>query len=210
MIEPPPGCLRCSAARHGRGHPEYSNPTGLRMDEPVTDPLTQYKHDLRQELIDFPQDLDSQFAAQAIMTVKHLVPPAETIDVIEEPPPPPPVLASIEPSTGEALNDALGTLTVTGTGFLADDVVLFAGLSLETTVASDTSITCPIPVGAAAGPVSVVVSAIVGESNPLTFTYTDPPPDPEARVMEVPKDAVTPSQPVAPARAATAPLIGER
>ncbi|WP_291986307.1 IPT/TIG domain-containing protein [Luteitalea sp.] len=85
---------------------------------------------------------------------------------------PPPTLTSLTPSTG-----AVGTVvTLTGTNFGATpstSVVSFNGTVATPTAWSATSITAPVPVGAASGPVTVTVSGQT--SNGLAFTVIPPP-----------------------------------
>lgn len=152
---------------------EMGNPQGLRLDEPVDDPVSQYKHDLRLELSGHPQTIETQLAAREVMVETYIVPPAETEEYVP-PPPPIPVLASIEPSSGETNDPAQLTLTATGLHFLDGDSILFNGATQDTTFVSETELTCIIPPSAVAAVAQVKVSGVSGFSEELPFTYTDP------------------------------------
>jgi hypothetical protein len=188
---------------------EMAIPGGLRFDEPVTDPVSQFKADVREVLAAYPPTLDTQLVAQYISDAMYVVPKADTAEP-PEPPPPIPVLGSIDPVTAVALDEAQATLTAAGTGFLDGDFLAFAGVPQETTIVSDTEATCVVPVASVAGDVSVEIYGISGTSNPITFTYTEPPPPPEEDSRAAPEGAITPQKAPEPADAATGPIIGRR
>jgi Glucodextranase, domain B/IPT/TIG domain/Carboxypeptidase regulatory-like domain/FG-GAP repeat/Fibronectin type III domain len=83
-----------------------------------------------------------------------------------------PKITSLSPASGP-----IGTLvTISGAGFGATQgtsTVAFNGVSATPSAWSDTSITVPVPAGAATGPVTVTVSGII--SNQVTFAVVSPP-----------------------------------
>jgi len=91
-------------------------------------------------------------------------------------PPAPPVLTALTPASA-ALGDPSFTLHVTGTGFLADSVILWNGAPEPTTVLSPTELTTQVDMSTAAAAIDIPVT-VQNEggapSNALTFSLTDP------------------------------------
>jgi hypothetical protein len=79
-----------------------------------------------------------------------------------------PVLATLTPATGLAATAV--TVQVTGTGFVAADVVAWNGIAVPTTFVSATELSAAVDAAAVAVPGDVPVT--VGASNALTFTVT--------------------------------------
>lgn len=86
-----------------------------------------------------------------------------------------PVLTTIAPAEGEA--GASITVTATGSGFTAAAVVVFDGVEQVTTVVSDLEVTAAIDLADdVPSAVDVLVRDADGDSVPLPFTITEPPP----------------------------------
>ncbi|SDH20085.1 IPT/TIG domain-containing protein [Agrococcus jejuensis] len=85
-----------------------------------------------------------------------------------------PTASTITPSSGALVGGE--TATITGVGFLPGITsVTFGGTTTPSVVLSATQLILPVPAGAVAGPVDVVVSNAPGESAaPLTYTYAAP------------------------------------
>jgi hypothetical protein len=184
---------------------EMSNPAGLRLDEPVVDPLTQYKADLRAELASHPQDLTTQLAAKGLVA-GETVPALETYVPPPEPPPPIPTLSTIDPATAMALDGAQLSLAATGTGFLEGDFLAFGGTPVETTIVSGTEATCIIPPASVAGEIPVELVGASGTSNGIVFTYTEPPPPPQSD-EPAPEGAITPAKAPEPETVTGKPIV---
>src|SRR5262245_65633814 len=86
------------------------------------------------------------------------------------PPPVAPRITSIAPNTGVIATPV--TITVTGTDFTPDCVVLFSGSAtgVTTTYVSATSLTAAGTLPATAGPMAVSVRNSIGTSNQSGFT----------------------------------------
>lgn len=87
----------------------------------------------------------------------------------------PPVITSIVPDT---LPTEMGlvTITVRGTGFTADSVILHGALALVTTMNSDVEVSGVVEsIGMAAGVVPITVDNLGVVSNSMNFTWTVPP-----------------------------------
>ena len=85
------------------------------------------------------------------------------------------VLTDLEPDTAEIGDEDL-TMTVTGTGFTADCKILFNGGEEPTTFVSDTEVSTIVrPTSASvAGEYPVQVRNAAGDSDALTFEFTEP------------------------------------
>lgn len=79
---------------------ELGIPGGLRRDDPITSPLSQYMHDCREVLAQFPPTLETQQAAQYLSDATHVVPKAETAEPETPIEPEPAELVQIDPDTG--------------------------------------------------------------------------------------------------------------
>jgi len=96
---------------------------------------------------------------------------------INEPPkldmPEAPVIASIAPDTA-AIGDPSFTLVVTGTGFYADSVIVFAGHDEPTTLEADGTLTTGVDMSVWLGPdtLPVQVRNFDVVSNAVYFTFT--------------------------------------
>jgi hypothetical protein len=114
---------------------EMSNPAGLRLDEPIVDPVTQYKHDLRVELAGHPQDLTTQLAAKGEVAQETI--PTPILD--EEPPEPPevvpPELVEIQPTEGN--NQVPTNVKFIGGPFDAQCVAQQDGVDVATTLSTE-------------------------------------------------------------------------
>ena len=114
---------------------EMSNPAGLRLDEPIVDPLTQYKHDLRIELSGYPQDLTTQLAAKGEVAEETV--PKPILD--EEPPEPPepvaPELVEVQPTVGN--NQAPTNVKFIGGPFDDQCVAQQDGVDVGTTLSNE-------------------------------------------------------------------------
>lgn len=85
-----------------------------------------------------------------------------------------PVVSGLTPAT-VVIGAPSFTLSVGGTGFRADDVIVFNGFDEPTTFVSDTELTTGVnmPLWAAPATVPVLVRNAIGmESAPQTFTFT--------------------------------------
>ena len=74
---------------------------------------------------------------------------------VGSPPPSPPSITSFTPTSGPVGT----TVTLTGTGFSGATTVSFNGTPASFTATSDTSISTPVPSGAATGPITVTTPA---------------------------------------------------
>jgi len=162
---------------------EMSNPAGLRLDEPVVDPVTQYKHDLRIELSGYPQDLSTQLAAKGEVAQEAI--PTPILD--EEPPPEPPEvvpaeLIEVQPAT--ASNQVPG-INVKFIGGPFDDqcVARQDGVDVDTTFSNESllyGVVRPVVTDAES---TVQLSIRQGETEtaalPFVFSHDVPPPPPE-------------------------------
>jgi hypothetical protein len=85
----------------------------------------------------------------------------------------PPVIASIAPDTA-VIGDPSFTLVVTGTGFFADSVIVFAGNDEPTTLEADGTLTTGVNMGVWLGPdtLPVQVRNLNVVSNAVEFTFT--------------------------------------
>ena len=89
-----------------------------------------------------------------------------------------PVLTALEPATAE-IGVPSFTLSVRGTGFLAESVIVFNGFDEPTTVVSSTEVTTGVNMAvwtAPSLPLPVTVRTGVLVSNALTFTFLPMPP----------------------------------
>lgn len=161
---------------------EMGNPQGLRLDEPVTDPLTQYKHDLRVELSGFPQTIETQLAGEAIMVEAYIVPEAETAEPVPPPDPTPPELTQLSPNEWAAGVADLGVQCIGGPFVEGDARIIWGGVEQVTQFISDTRLSCVAPAAVEAGSVDVLVRQGEDETAAQTFTWTEavaPPPPPD-------------------------------
>ena len=96
-----------------------------------------------------------------------------TIEGWTEGPIAPPTITALAPAT-VALGAADFTLTVTGTEFGADSVILWDGTDLVTTVTSPTEVTAPVSMATltTAGVVAVQVRSNGNLSDPASFTVS--------------------------------------
>jgi len=114
---------------------------------------------------------DSKFANKAYDAIVYLLNQLEVPEVDVAP-----VLTSITP-VNSVIPAAAFTLSVTGTGFVAESQIRWNGGLVATTVVSDTEVTADVDLSAelAAADYSVTVENPVGlVSNPLTFSLTAP------------------------------------
>ena len=106
-------------------------------------------------------------------------PPGTTIGVPTPPPEPELpalVLTSILPDTAPIQADGLGVfaLTVTGSGFTADSVIVFDETDMETVYVSDTELRSDnTPIGTVPATVDVEVARGEDLSEVITFDFTD-------------------------------------
>jgi hypothetical protein len=86
-----------------------------------------------------------------------------------------PVITSIAPDTA-VIGDPSFTLVVTGTGFSADSVIVFAGHDEPTTLEADGTLSTGVNMGVWLGPdtLPVVVRNFNVVSNAVEFTFTEP------------------------------------
>lgn len=85
---------------------------------------------------------------------------------------PPPTLASINPATA-AVDTGAHPIVLTGTGFVADDDVLFNGVVVASTFVNATTYNATIPASSNAGATQVTVRDSYGRSTAAqAFTYT--------------------------------------
>lgn len=84
-----------------------------------------------------------------------------------------PTLMSLAPNTAVVGGDDF-VMTLTGTGFTADSVIVFNGGDEPTTMNSDTELTTIVDPATASGPITVPVLVRTGgvETAPLDFTFT--------------------------------------
>ena|SRR5580765_1758568 len=108
---------------------------------------------------------DMQFAHKAYDAILHILTAA---------PPPIPTVTSLTPSTA-AVGDPSFTLSVKGTGFNPESIIIFNGFNENTIYVSDTEVTTGVDMSvwlaAAVCPVSVMTNGVI--SDPMDFTFTD-------------------------------------
>jgi len=86
----------------------------------------------------------------------------------------PPVITSLVPDT-LVTEAGLVTITVRGTGFTADSVIMHDALALITTMNSDVELSGIVEsIGMAAGSVPITVNNLGVVSNTMNFTWTAP------------------------------------
>ena len=98
----------------------------------------------------------------------------------------PPVLSSIEPESvtiGETAAETF-TLTVTGSGFTEDSVIVFNDEDLETEFLSATMLSAEAPTSPTASEVDVEVANGEDLSEALTFAYEDAAPASASRTRK--------------------------
>jgi hypothetical protein len=157
---------------------EMSNPQGLRLDDPGTDPVSQYKQAIRLELAGHPQTVETQLAGKSVMVETFIVPPAETA---VEPPPPepePPVLTALDPTEASFEATNVGVQCIGGP-FIADEArIIWGGVEQTTQFISESRLACIAPAVAEAGSVDVLVRQGEDETAAQTFTWTEAPAPP--------------------------------
>lgn len=123
----------------------------------------------------FDPDEDGRFIAE-VFNPKHQVVFLAVTDHYRDVDAPEPELslAAIDPTTAE-VGAADLTLTVTGTGFGPDSVIVFNGGEEETTIVSDTQLTTIVKPSTASGAVAVPVWVRSGgeDSASIDFTFTE-------------------------------------
>lgn len=121
---------------------EMAIPGGLRFDEPVVDPLSQFKADVREVLAQHPPTLDTQLVAQYISDAMYVVPKAETLDDTAAPPEAvAPELLQLQPDTAPDTVTDVGVIFVGGpfneyAEVVVDDVVQATSFLTESTVSA--------------------------------------------------------------------------
>jgi len=102
----------------------------------------------------------------------------------------PPVVSGVEPNTA-AIGDPSFDIHVSGEGFLADSIIVFAGQDEPTTLNEDGTLSTGVNMGVWHGPDTLEVKVRNGKlySEPVTFTFTgEAAPAPEAADDEADED----------------------
>jgi hypothetical protein len=175
---------------------EMSNPGGLRLDAPVTDPVSQYKADVRAVLAGHPQDLDTALAAQAVVVETFAVPEAETAPPIPPPEPEPPELTLLVPQTASNLIPAITVKFVGGPFEDGAAVACADGADLATTFVSLTELRAELSPTVADAESTLDCYVRQGDDEtahlPFTFTFTYAPPPEVPPPEEEPAAATQP------------------
>jgi len=161
---------------------EMSNPAGLRLDEPVTDAVSQYRADVRAILAGHPQDLNTALAARATVLEEFAVPEAQTAPPVPPPEPEPPELLSLTPDTASNLVSEIG-VTFAGGPFDETCEAMADGVALATTFVNPLTLTATLIPSVPDAESTVDCFVRQGDLEtahlPFVFTYAPPPPPPE-------------------------------
>jgi hypothetical protein len=161
---------------------EMANPAGLRLDEPVTDVVSQYKADVRAILAGHPQDLTTALAAKESIVENFITPEAQTAPPVPPPEPEPPELLSLTPDTASNLVSEVG-VTFAGGPFDETCEAMADGVALATTFVNPLTLTATLIPSVPDAESTVDCFVRQGDTEtahlPFVFTYEAPPPPPE-------------------------------
>jgi hypothetical protein len=193
---------------------EIAQPNGLRLDQAITSPLTQYKHDLRVELSGHPKDITTFLAAKQEVLETFLVPPSPSAPPQPPPEQGPPELTSLDPAFLTIGVDT-GEKPVKCLGGPFDDYcqIVWNGGVEPTQLVDENTLATKVSMATVSGPTTVPVLVRRGDvdTSALDFEFRPEPEPPEEPTGEGTGETLNPLSPGPPSESGgeAAPALTE-